>query len=395
VGLFLGWPFCVVLTLPLAIDIIYRSGFFRVLIWGIYSIFLFLAPMVAVDYYYYKKILIAPLNIIIYNVFSSSGGPELYGVEPWTYYFFNGFLNFNLIFVLALLSLPIIILGNVRKGTNGPKLDVLVYIAPMYLWLSLMLKMAHKEERFLFVIYHVICVSGALSLVIIEEESLKILAKIFPKKTKIVTIGKMIHVMVWLLFMVIGLLCISRVVSLTVNYNAPLHAYHHLYDQEFQGGHRLQPSIDGKPINEYKICSGKEWYRFPSNFFLPSSKFQLNFVESSFTGQLPKPYSTSKNGTWIIPTDMNDLNKQEMSRYVNLSQCHYLVDFEFPSQSEPFYSQMTEWETIAQYPFLDAENSNKFLRAFYVPTLSPKYCTYRPYRVLKNKKLLKSNGNLP
>ena len=26
------------------------------------------------------------------------------GVEPWTFYFFNSFLNFNLVFVLALLA---------------------------------------------------------------------------------------------------------------------------------------------------------------------------------------------------------------------------------------------------------------------------------------------------
>ena len=36
------------------------------------------------------------------NVFSS-----LSGVEPWTFYFLNGFLNFNLVFVLALVSLPL------------------------------------------------------------------------------------------------------------------------------------------------------------------------------------------------------------------------------------------------------------------------------------------------
>lgn len=76
------------------------------------------APMVVVDYFFYRKWLVAPLNIILYNVFSDSGGPgtysiaskfdaELYGVEPWTYYFFNGFLNFNFVFALALLSIPV------------------------------------------------------------------------------------------------------------------------------------------------------------------------------------------------------------------------------------------------------------------------------------------------
>ncbi len=30
------------------------------------------------------------------------------GVEPWTYYFLNGFLNFNIVFLLALLAVPLI-----------------------------------------------------------------------------------------------------------------------------------------------------------------------------------------------------------------------------------------------------------------------------------------------
>ena len=29
------------------------------------------------------------------------------GTEPWPFYFINGFLNFNVVFVLALLSLPL------------------------------------------------------------------------------------------------------------------------------------------------------------------------------------------------------------------------------------------------------------------------------------------------
>ena len=33
--------------------------------------------------------------------------PPVAGTEPWHYYFMNGFLNFNLVFVLALFSLPL------------------------------------------------------------------------------------------------------------------------------------------------------------------------------------------------------------------------------------------------------------------------------------------------
>ncbi len=30
------------------------------------------------------------------------------GVEPWSFYFINGFLNFNVVFILALLAIPLI-----------------------------------------------------------------------------------------------------------------------------------------------------------------------------------------------------------------------------------------------------------------------------------------------
>ena len=40
-------------------------------------------------------------------VFFSDHGPDLYGTEPWTYYLFNGFLNFNFIFIAALLVWPL------------------------------------------------------------------------------------------------------------------------------------------------------------------------------------------------------------------------------------------------------------------------------------------------
>ena len=31
----------------------------------------------------------------------------LVGIEPWTFYFLNGFLNFNVIFPMALVALPV------------------------------------------------------------------------------------------------------------------------------------------------------------------------------------------------------------------------------------------------------------------------------------------------
>jgi alpha-1,2-mannosyltransferase len=46
-------------------------------------------------------------------------------------------------------------------------------------------------------------------------------------------------------------------------------------------------------------------------------RWELKFIRSDFRGQLPKPYSSYPNATKIIPTEMNDMNKEEESRYVS------------------------------------------------------------------------------
>ena len=59
-------------------------------------------------------------------------------------------------------------------------------------------------------------------------------------------------------------------------------------------------------------------------------RWQLQFVKSEFPGQLPKPYSRSLNATREFPSDMNDANLEEPSRYVSITfnwfavfKCHY------------------------------------------------------------------------
>lgn len=66
-------------------------------------------PLLLVDSEYYKKFTFAPWNLLKYNVFGSERGPDLYGTEPWYFYLFNGIINFNIVFVAALVSLPIIV----------------------------------------------------------------------------------------------------------------------------------------------------------------------------------------------------------------------------------------------------------------------------------------------
>ena len=46
--------------------------------------------------------------------------------------------------------------------------------------------------------------------------------------------------------------------------------------------------------------------------------WNLQFLQSEFKGQLPKPFSSGPDATKQIPAHMNDMNKEEPSRYVCL-----------------------------------------------------------------------------
>ena len=58
---------------------------------------LFLVTVVVTDSYYYRKLVTAPLNIVLYNIFIFHG-PDLYGTESWYFYLINEFLNFSVVF---------------------------------------------------------------------------------------------------------------------------------------------------------------------------------------------------------------------------------------------------------------------------------------------------------
>ena len=77
----------------------------------------------------------------MYNV-AGGGESHLYGTEGALYYLKNGFNNFNVSFVLALLFLAV--LPVVRKKFAP---DLLVVVSPVYIWLAFMSLQPHKEER--------------------------------------------------------------------------------------------------------------------------------------------------------------------------------------------------------------------------------------------------------
>nr|XP_058925459.1 alpha-1,2-mannosyltransferase ALG9 isoform X4 [Kogia breviceps] len=353
-GAILGWPFSAALGLPIAFDLLVMKhrwkSFFH---WSLVALMIFLVPVVVIDSYYYGKLVIAPLNIVLYNVFTPHG-PDLYGIEPWYFYLINGFLNFNVVFALALLVLPLTSLMEYllqRFHVQNLGHPYWLTLAPMYIWFIIFFIQPHKEERFLFPVYPLVCLCGAVALSALQ----KCYHFVFQRY-------RLEHYTVtsnWLalgtLFL-FGLLSFSRSVALFRGYHGPLDLY-----PEF---HRIatDPTVhtvpEGRPVN---VCVGKEWYRFPSSFLLPDN-WQLQFIPSEFRGQLPKPFAEGPLATRIVPTDMNDQNLEEPSRYIDINKCHYLVDLDTMRETprEPKYSSSgEEWINLAYRPFLDASRPEK------------------------------------
>lgn len=106
--------------------------------------------MIILDSSYFGKLVLAPVNIVLYNVFTSHG-PNLYGTEPHIFYLINGFLNFNVIWLLALAS-PLAIafcwLLVPAKSKSTLTLPYYLSLAPFFLWLAVFSLQPHKEERF-------------------------------------------------------------------------------------------------------------------------------------------------------------------------------------------------------------------------------------------------------
>lgn len=412
-----GWPFSLLVGLPLAIYILVKRGILFAVGHGIVSLVLFLAPSVIVDSYLYGKLVIAPAQIVLYNVFGHAG-PELYGVEPWYYYLLNGFLNLNFVLLLALIAPFCILLWAWKSGKISSAKEPLIMLSGAYIWLIYMSIVPHKEERFLFVIYPWLCVAAAMALASIS--------RIFGSIPK--TIGSLIA----LVLLAIVLVSVSRTAALYFNYEAPNTVYTYLNNIETDAKvsalfDRLNKKVDeesnvftaeGRRINmardlNYEIraanrvhlfskpqvtakseltyvCLGKEWYRFATHFFLPSH-VRVGFIRDGFDGQLPQYFGSGDDSLTRIPPNFNDLNRDEPSRYMKLNNCDYWINFfETEADLRAFQtsSNGTKWDTIFVAPFLSSAHSpNPWARAFYIPTISEQYNVFGQYTLLKKKTL--------
>lgn len=338
--------------------------------------------MLVIDSTYFGKITLAPLNIIAYNVFTSHG-PNLYGTEPPAFYLINGFLNFNIIWLLALITPVMLCLAYfVVPAKSKPTLFLPHYIslAPFYLWLVVFLLQPHKEERFLFPVYFMVGLCGAISMDTIQK-------LYFRLKCGIVEVAAGTHyldhtagisAMAMILTTLLGL---SKICSLYNNYHAPLdlmmelNTFYHL------------PENQAATNQTYNVCVGKDWHRFPNSFFLPSEQFRIRFLKSEFKGILPAYFDeSSENGAATVHSYFNDLNQENASMYFDYADCDFLLDLNTGRYTdlEPNYAARTdEWQVLKSLPFLNAERSHRFFRSFYIPFITDKYVEYVDFNLLQ------------
>ncbi|OAL32368.1 hypothetical protein AYO22_00390 [Fonsecaea multimorphosa] len=380
IGALLGWPFSGALIVPFIVEewlmaVVGQTDLFetfrRYLDGGVRCLVV-LALQISVDGFFYHKIAVVPWRIVAYNVFGGKDrGPDIFGTEPWDYYLRNLLLNFNLWFLLAGISGPLVLFQSIilhQYPTKQTLLRTLTFLSPFYLWLVIFTIQPHKEERFMFPAYPFLALNAAIAfhslLAWVGATDSVIFGKI-PTKLKLAAILPIV-----LLAINTGLL---RIVGTLTAYRAPLQIYDSLKASNLTQA-------------DNTVCFGKDWYRFPSSHFLPNG-IHAKFIKSEFDGLLPGEFHEGKSGfgffpgTWLIPAGMNDRNEEDPAKYIDAQHCTFLVDSYMPgmeaTEHEPLYIlDADNWEKIACAPFLDASRTGTLARTIWIPELPfipPKY----------------------
>lgn len=396
VGALGGWPFGLVIALPYVWEELYMRGsdtkcvhWRRAARWlvAVLAAALVAVPILLIDSLAYGRVVLVPLNTVLYNVLGRARGigPELYGVEPPSYYLVSLSLAFSVVVPLALMALPAVIASakflpqrfSQGKGSHSAWLLGL-RVLPVYLWMAVLIMQPHKEERFMYPIYPLLCVNAAVCLYLLRATTETVYLRLTrsPYRASHTVLFSALTLAPLLLAVVLGAM---RTLALIHHYRAPLDLGMVLSHME----------------GEHHLCYGKEWHRFPSHFFVPPS-MRVDFVESEFDGILPHHFApgpsphtemsttTRQQGlqraalawpwapfTQRIPVTVNERNEAERDRYVraahspqvDLHTCSLMMDVDFPwraaSTLEPRYHLQDTWRKVACRPFLDADASRE------------------------------------
>ncbi|MBW0462103.1 hypothetical protein O181_001818 [Austropuccinia psidii MF-1] len=345
IAILVGWPFVGALALPFIYEELAMFGddevmpasrpgwaagrFNRLFVYGVGTTLLVSTPIVLVDWLAYGKWIFVPLKIVLYNVFPrESGGSELYGTEPTNFYFLNLLLNFNILFPLALLSIPSVLatqwfsktqslrLGTTSRLANQSSAShlLIIRLIPVYLWLAILSQQPHKEERFMQPIYTLITFNAAVTLCLFRGWMEDVYIKVTSSPYRAGRTG-VFSTATRTVILMASCISISRMFALQYYYHAPLDLMFHFQynelpvraiqshptDYAYLKLNSSMPILEAIEHAEYAVdlgklatdnltlCLGESWFRFPTHFLVPDP-INVEFVKSSFTGILPAKF---------------------------------------------------------------------------------------------------------
>lgn len=238
---------------------------------------------------------------------------------------------------------------------------------PFYLWFGIFTLQPHKEERFMYPAYPFLALNAAMSahILLTAIGNPKSLFSKIPAKIRLFSIASV--------FLSATAVSFARIYGTYSAYSAPLKIY-----EPLGAGNATEQGVGN--AGDF-VCFGKEWYRFPSSYFLPRD-MHAKFIRSEFRGLLPGEFSEANHGfgfwsgTWLPPSGMNDRNEEDPGKYTDIRACNFLVDTQYPLDkgelppAEPDYIADEEnWEVVKCEPFLDAARTHAAARAVWVPDL--------------------------
>ncbi|KAI6120641.1 glycosyltransferase family 22 protein [Pisolithus croceorrhizus] len=369
-GAIVGWPFGLALALPFVFeecfvfagDTVPPTEYKRWIVtrWkhlfvaGLVSLLIFV-PVVAIDSVAYGRWTIVPWNIVRYNIFGGARrGPDLYGTSPWHFYVMN---------------LYVLVTRSPSPERSSPFTVLALRLIPLYLWIGTLSMQAHKEERFMYPVYPLLCFNAAVTLYLLRGwiGSSRMSASRNPH-TRWASRSPLFGTMTLLVVATFEVFELPRLLNRT-GLLPPVPA---------EADEREQPNVDLTPIKEFelRLCLGKEWHRFPGHYLVPSG-IRVDFVKSDFAGLLPAHFQRPPSPWWDrlgskhTPAGLNDLNQE--AQEVPVDTCDYLVDLDFPrhpisSRQEPRYAiDANVWQRAVCIPFLDAAHSSRLTRALWLP----------------------------
>lgn len=368
-GIF-GWPFTLALGLPFGIFTLasrfQTDPLVRIVLLCTVVFVVMMIVLISVDSYIYDRtMLFVPFNIVLYNVFSVEGeGPEIFGTEPFSYYAKNLLLNFNIVAPLGYIGVFI------NPAFFGNKIRTLIGIgAPLMIWTYIFGNQAHKEERFLYPIYPMITLSAAV-----------LTSNMFSELKKRVHYKWVIRATSTLSMMTVIAVSLLRVVNLIENYSAPITSA-----QVFAEVAKNDSSVTIK-----NVCVGREWYHFPTSFFLPDT-YRLRFIASGFDGLLPGDFPEGVPLTKAAskyPNGMNTRNIFSPDKIVELEECDFIIDNSSPVNHDNGEIQFITiengtpvviegWEKVSCEKIIRPDGNHKGVgKLLYIPQAFRNYIPY-------------------